>query len=80
MPCAPPSSARVAIQYWLSGTRTIGAMPVSSAATDISQAVSIDMELCSRSRNSQSKPAVSMILAVSTLRAWRSTMPSESSF
>ena len=53
-PCAPPSRARLAWKCWNPGTRTIGAMPASWAATLIWAAVSMDMELCSMSMNSQS--------------------------
>ena len=53
-PWAPPSRARLAWKCWNPGTRTIGAMPASWAATLICAAVSIDMELCSMSMNSQS--------------------------
>ena len=55
-------------------------MPESWAATEISQAVSIDIEPCSRSRNSQSKPAAFMTLMMSTLRTSRMPMPTASWF
>ena len=46
----------------------------------ISQAVSIDIEPCSRSRNSQSKPAAFITLMMSTLRTSRTPMPTASWF
>ena len=58
----------------------MGAMPESWAATAISQAVSIDIAPCSRSRNSQSKPAAFITLMMSTLRTSRTPMPIASSF
>src|ERR1700722_3761362 len=79
MPSAPLSSTRVAMEYSPFGTRTIGAMPASSAATAICAAASIDIVPCSRSRNSQSKPAVFMAMAISTLRVMRTPVPSDSS-
>ncbi len=80
MPSAPPSSTRVAIVSSPYGTRTIGAMPESCAAMAISHAVSIDMDPCSRSMNSQSKPAAFMTFTMSTLRTSRMPMPIDSSF
>src|ERR1700730_5398590 len=79
MPSAPLSRSRVASEYSPFGTRTIGAMPASSPAFASCAAVSIDMALCSRSRNSQSKPAVFIALAISTERAVRTPKPSETS-
>src|SRR5262249_7864172 len=55
-------------------------MPESWAATQISAAVSIDMTPCSRSRNSQSKPAAFITLMMSTLRTRRTPMPTASWF
>src|SRR5258708_14449769 len=55
-------------------------MPESCEATAISQAVSIDMAPCSRSRNSQSKPAAFITLMMSTLRTRRTPMPTASWF
>src|SRR3982075_1859651 len=78
MPSAPLSNSRVASEYSPLGTRTIGAIPASSAAMAICDAVSIDIALCSRSRKSQSKPAVFIALAISTERAARSPRPSRS--
>jgi hypothetical protein len=49
----------------MNGTRTIGEMPVSSAATAIVVANSIDIGPCSMLMNSQSKPEVFIILAMS---------------
>ena len=80
MPRAPPSRTRVAIVSSPYGTRTMGAMPESCAAIAISQAVSIDIDPCSRSMNSQSKPAAFMTFTMSTLRTNRMPMPIDSSF
>src|SRR6476620_4349554 len=55
-------------------------MPESWAATQISAAVSIDITPCSRSRNSQSKPAAFITLMMSTLRTSRTPMPTASWF
>src|SRR5476651_428550 len=55
-------------------------MPESWAATQISAAVSIDMMPCSRSRNSQSKPAAFITFTISTLRTRRMPMPTASWF
>src|ERR671912_289971 len=55
-------------------------MPESCAAVATSQAVSIDIEPCSRSRNSQSKPAAFITLMISTLRTSRTPMPTASWF
>ena len=55
-------------------------MPESCAAIEISQAVSIDIAPCSRSRNSQSKPAAFITLMMSTLRTSRTPMPTASWF
>src|SRR5712671_5411148 len=79
MPSAPLSNSRVASEYSPLGILAIGAMPASSAAMAICDAVSIDIALCSRSRKSQSKPAVFIALAISTERAARTPNPSESS-
>src|ERR1700737_790309 len=78
MPSAPLSSARVAIAYWPFGTRAIGAMPASSAAVEICAHASSDITPCSISRNSQSKPATAIALAISTLRVMRTPTPSDS--
>ena len=78
MPSAPLSSARVAIAYSPLGTRAIGAMPASSAAVEIWAQASSDMTPCSMSRNSQSKPATAIALAISTLRVMRMPTPSDS--
>src|ERR1043166_9655340 len=79
MPSAPLSSARVAMEYSPFGTRTIGASPASSAPTAIWQAVSRVSEPCSRSMNSQSKPAVFIALATSTVRVNLMPTPSDNS-
>src|SRR5580704_16847612 len=79
MPSTPLSSSRVASEYSPLGTRAIGAMPASSAAIASCDAVSIDMALCSRSRNSQSKPAVFAALAISTDFATRTPKTSATS-
>jgi hypothetical protein len=60
------------------GTRAIGAMPASSAAVEICAQASSDITRCSMSRNSQSKPASAMALAISTLRVMRTPTPSDS--
>jgi hypothetical protein len=52
-----------------------GAMPTALAAIAICTAASSVIELCSRSRNSQSKPQVFMAAAISTVRAWRRPTP-----
>jgi hypothetical protein len=52
---------RVASQNCPAGTRTIGAIPAPSAATEICTAMSRSIELCSRSRNSQSSPQAFMM-------------------
>src|SRR5262245_19459285 len=54
-------------------------MPASRPATASAAAVSIDMAPCSKSRNSQSKPAVRIALAISTERATRMPNPSDTS-
>src|SRR5216683_1997087 len=76
MPSAPPSSARVASAYCRDGTRTSGVIPAVSAAQEICTAMSSGMVPCSRSMNSQSKPQVAITAAMSTVRAWRSPIPS----
>ena len=76
-PRAPASSTRVAIVCCMNGTRTIGEIPVSSEATAIVVANSIDIGPCSRSMNSQSKPLVFIILAISTVRAVLIPTPSD---
>src|SRR3954467_10484024 len=53
-------------------------MPESCAATQISAAFSIPITPCSRSRNSQSKPAAFITLMMSTLRTSRTPMPTAS--
>ena len=58
----------------------MGAMPESCAATEIAQVVSIDIDPCSRSRNSQSKPAAFITLMMSTLRTRRTPIPTASWF
>ena len=78
MPSAPLSSARVAIAYSPFGTRAIGAIPASSAAVEICAQASSDITPCSISRNSQSKPATAIALAISTLRVMRMPTPSDS--
>src|SRR5689334_7825637 len=55
-------------------------MPESWAATQISAAFSMPMTPCSRSRNSQSKPAAFITLMMSTLRTNRTPMPIASWF
>src|SRR6266446_2876917 len=75
MPSAPPSRQRVASASSPAGTRTSGAMPASSAATEIEYAVSTEVGPCSRSMNSQSKPAVFITLAISTPRTARTPIP-----
>jgi hypothetical protein len=60
------------------GTRAIGAIPASSAAMEIWAQASSDMTPCSISRNSQSKPATAIALAISTLRVIRTPTPSDS--
>src|SRR5216683_8432809 len=55
-------------------------MPESWAATQISAAFSIPITPCSRSRNSQSKPAAFITLMMSTLRTSRTPMPTASWF
>src|SRR5256885_2091962 len=55
-------------------------MPESGAATQISAAFSMPITPCSRSRNSQSKPAAFMTLMMSTLRTSRTPMPTASWF
>ena len=77
MPSAPLSSARVAIAYSPFGTRAIGAMPASSAATLICAQASSDITPCSMSRNSQSNPATAIALPISTLRVSRTPTPSD---
>src|SRR5438874_4130606 len=79
MPSAPPSSTRVASEYCCEGTRTTGEMPAVNAATEICTAVSSGMVPCSRSMKSQSKPQLAIAAATSTVRAWRSPMPRQSS-
>src|SRR6516225_8076499 len=78
MTSAPLSNARVAIEYSPFGTRAIGAMPASSAAVEICAQASSDITPCSMSRNSQSKPATAMALAISTLRVMRTPTPGDS--
>jgi hypothetical protein len=59
------------------GTRAIGAMPASNAAVAIWAQASSDMTPCSISRNSQSKPATAIALAISTLRVRRTPTPND---
>jgi hypothetical protein len=75
MPCAPLSSILEESQCSLPATRTMGVTPTASEALAICAAVSVPIELCSQSMNSQSKPAVFAICATSTVRACRRPRP-----
>jgi hypothetical protein len=53
----------------------MGVMPTASEALAICAAVSVPIELCSQSMNSQSKPEVFAICAMSTVLACRRPRP-----